>query len=112
MKSLLDAMAMNHSNRWPLLDRKGRRASRNVADLTEQLDAQEHREFRSGTGICQYMTEQRFDICLQYEGNMREAAGPTAASKIKLKPIARYFKGRQRWECWQSVRAPQFDIGL
>ena len=33
-----------------------------VADSTEQLDPQEHREFRSGAGICQYMTEQRFDI--------------------------------------------------
>ena len=35
--------------------------------------------------------------CLQYEGNHeREAAGPTTASKTKLKRIARYLKGRQR----------------
>ena len=28
---------------------------------TEKLNAREHREFRSGAGICQYMTEQPFD---------------------------------------------------
>ena len=70
-------------------------SSRNVADLTEKLDPQADREFRSGAGICQYMTEQRFDIAIIAKEIMREAAGPTTASKTKLKRIARYLKGRQ-----------------
>ena len=41
--------------------------------------------FRSGAGICQYMTEQRFDIAFSTKEIMREAAGPTTASKTKLK---------------------------
>ena len=53
-------------------------------------------EFRSGAGICQYMTEQRFDIAFRTKDIMREAAGPTTASKTKLKRIERYLKGRQR----------------
>ena len=53
-------------NRWPLLDRR---------DSTEKLDAQEHREFRS---------EQRFDIAFGTKEIMREAAGPTTASKTKI----------------------------
>ena len=76
---------------------KGQESSRNVADLTEKLDPQEHREFRSGAGICQKMTEQRFDIAFSTKEIMREAAGPTTASKTKLKRIARYLKGRQRF---------------
>ena len=43
----------------------------------DKLDPQEHREFRSGAGICQYMTEQRFDIAFSTKEIMREAAGPT-----------------------------------
>ena len=63
MKSLLDAMAMNHCKSMATLGSKGQESSRNVADSTEKkLDPQAHREFRSGAGICQYMTEQRFDI--------------------------------------------------
>ena len=81
MKSLLDAMAMIYGN---------------VADLTEKLDRQEYREFRSGAGICQYRTEQHSDFAFSTEEIMREAAGPTTASKTKLKRIARYLKGRQR----------------
>ena len=42
------------------------------------------------------MTEQRFDIAFSTKEIMREAAGPTTASKTKLKRIARYLKGRQR----------------
>ena len=60
-----------------------------MADLTETLDPQEHREFRSGA-------EQRSDIAFSTKEIMREAAGPTTASKTKLKRIARYLKGRQR----------------
>ena len=63
-----------------------------VADLTEKLDPQEHREFRSGAGICQCMTEQRFQIAFSTKEIMKEAAGPTTASKTKLKRIARYLK--------------------
>ena len=42
------------------------------------------------------MTEQRFDIAFSSKEIMRNAAGPTTASKTKLKRIARYLKGRQR----------------
>ena len=67
-----------------------------MADLTEMLDPQEHRESRSGAGICQHMTEQRFDIAFSTKEIMREAAGPITASKTDFKGIARYLKGRQR----------------
>ena len=42
------------------------------------------------------MTEQRFDIAFSTKEIMRDAAGPTTASKTKLKRIARYLEGRQR----------------
>ena len=42
------------------------------------------------------MTEQRIDIAFSTKEIMREAAGPTTASKTKWKRIARYLKGRQR----------------
>ena len=90
-KSLLDAMAINHCKSTATLRSKGQESSRNVADSTEILDPQEHREFRSGAGICQYMTEQR----LQYPGNHER--GPTTASKTKRMRIARFLKGRQRY---------------
>ena len=48
-------------------------------------NAKEHREFRSGAGICQYMTAQRFDIAFSTKEIMREAAGPTTALKDKVK---------------------------
>ena len=90
VKSLLDAMAMNHCKSMATLGSKGQESSRNVADLKEKLDPQEHREFRSGAGICQFLTEQRFDTAV------REAAGPTTPSKTKLNRIARCLQGRQR----------------
>ena len=40
---------------------------------TEKLDAREHQEFRSGAGICQYMTEQRIDIAFSTKEIMRES---------------------------------------
>ena len=79
------------------------------------------------------MTGQRFDIAFSTKELMRETAGPTTASKTKLKRIARYVEGRVRcvlnfpWvgklddvihvtvrleECWQSVRASLFDTDL
>ena len=82
-KSLLDAMTMNHCKSM-------------ATPGSQELDPKEHREFRSGAGICQFLTEQRFDIAFSTKEIMREAAGPTAASKTKLKRIVRYFKGRQR----------------
>ena len=42
------------------------------------------------------MTEKHFDIAFSTEEIMREAAGPTTASKTQLKRTARYLKGRQR----------------
>ena len=96
VKSLLDAMAMNHCKSMATPGSKGQEKCRNVADFTEKSDPQEHREFRSGAGICQKMTEQRFDIAFSTKEIVREAAGPTTASKTKLKRIARYLKGRQR----------------
>ena len=75
---------------------EGQESSQNVADSTEKLDPEEHREFRSGAGVCQCMTEPRFDIAFSTKAIMREAVGPTTASKTKLKRIARYLKGRQR----------------
>ena len=54
-----------------------------MADSTEKLDAQEHREFRSGVGICQYVTERRFDIAFRTKDVVREAAGPTTGLKTK-----------------------------
>ena len=92
MKSSLDAMAMNRCKSMATPGSKGQEGN----NATEKLDAKEHREFRSGAGICKYMTEQRFDIAFSTKEIMREAAGPTTASKTKLKRIARYLKGRQR----------------
>ena len=89
-------MAMNHCKSMATPGSKRQESSRNVADLTEKLDPQEHREFRSGALFCQYMTEQRFDIAFSTKENMREAAGPTTASKKQLKRIARYLTGHQR----------------
>ena len=78
MKSLLDAVSMNHCKAMATPGSKGQESSHVE---TEKLDPKEHREFRSGSGICQFWTEQLFDIA-QYERNiMREAAGPTTASK-------------------------------
>ena len=73
VKSLLDIMAMNHCKSMATLGSKGQEGN----NATGKLDAKEHREFRSGAGICQYMTEQRFDIAFSMKEIMREAAGPT-----------------------------------
>ena len=43
------------------------------------------------------MTEKHFDIAFSTEEIMREAAGPTTASKTQLKRTARHLKGRQRF---------------
>ena len=97
VKSLLDAMAMDHCKSMATPGSKGQESSRNVADLTEKFDPQEHREFPSGAGICQYMTEQRFDIAFSTKEIMRAAAGPTTASKNKFSRESRVTsKGRQR----------------
>ena len=92
MKSLLETMAMKHCKSMATPGSKGQEGN----SATEKLDAKEHREFRSGAGVCQYVTEQRFDSALSTQEIIREAAGPTTASKTKLKRIARYLNGRQR----------------
>ena len=96
MKSLLDATAMNHCKSMATPGSKGQESSRNVTDLIEKLDPQEHREFRSVAGIRQYLTERRFDIAFSTKEIIRETAGPTTLSMTKLKRIARFLKGRQR----------------
>ena len=45
LKSLLDAIAMNHCKSMATPGSKGQESSRNVADFSEKLDPQEHREF-------------------------------------------------------------------
>ena len=92
VKSLLGAMAMNHGKSMAIPRSKGQEGN----SATEKLDPKEHREFRFGAGICQNITEQRFDIAFSTKEIMREAAGPTTASKTKVKRIARYLEGRQR----------------
>ena len=92
VRSLLDAVAMNHFKSMATPGSKGQESNGSTA----KLDQKEHTEFRSCAGICQYMTEQRFDIAFSTKEIMREAAGPTTASQTKLKRIARYLKGRQR----------------
>ena len=62
VKSLLDAMAMNHCKSMATPGSQGQESSRNVADLSDKMEPQEHGEFRSGAGICQFLKEQRFDI--------------------------------------------------
>ena len=101
VKSLSDAMAMTHCKSMATPGSKGQKGN----SATEKLDAREHREFRSRAGICQYMTEQRVDIAFSTKEIMREAAGPTTASKTKLKRIARFLKGRQRcvFNVWRSM---------
>ena len=92
VKSFLDAMAMNHCKSMATHGSKGQEGN----NATEKLDAKEHREIRSSAGICQYMTERRSDIAFSTKEIMREAAGPTTASKTMLKRIACYLRGRQR----------------
>ena len=85
MKSLLDAMAMNRHKSMAAPGSKGQESSHVE---TEKLDPQDHRVFRSGAGIGQCMTEKRIDIAFSTKEIMREAAGPTTASKTKLRRIA------------------------
>ena len=49
MKSLLDALAMNHCKSMATPGSKGQDGE----NAMEKLDVKEHREFRSGAGICQ-----------------------------------------------------------
>ena len=81
VKSLLDAMAMNHCKSMATPGSKGQEGCHVES---EKLDPKEHREFRSGAGICQYMTEQHFDNAFSTKDIMREAAGPATASMTTL----------------------------
>ena len=81
VKSLLDAMAINHCKSMATPGSKGQEGN----NATEKLDAKEHREFRSSAGICQYMTEQRFDIdCLQHEGKQERGSWTDHSLKAKV----------------------------
>ena len=111
VRSLLDTTGMNQckSMATPGSKDQERQAT------NDKLDPQEHREFRSGAGICQNMTEQRFDIAFSTKEIMRDVAGPTTASKTKLKRIARYLKGRQRCELnflWVTKLADVIHVTL
>ena len=77
VKSLFDAMAMNHCKSMATPGSKEQESSHVE---TEKLDPKEHREFRSGAGICHKMRQQHFDIAFSAKEIMREAAGPTTAS--------------------------------
>ena len=81
VKSLFDALAMNHCKSMATPGSKGQESSHVE---TEKLDPKEHREFRSGAGICHKMRQQHFDIAFSAKEIMREAAGPTTASKTKI----------------------------
>ena len=91
VRSLLDSMGMNHcrSMATPGSKDQERQAT------SDKLDPQE-REFRSGPGFCHYMTEQRYDTAFSTKEIMRDAAGPTSASKTTLRRITRYLTDRQR----------------
>ena len=58
VESLLDAQGKNHCNSMATPGSKEQ--ERHAA--SDKLDPKEHQEFRSGAGICQYMTEQHCDI--------------------------------------------------
>ena len=92
LKRRISVDNMNHCKSMATPGSKGQEGN----SATEKLDAKEHREFRSRAGICKKMKEQRFDIGFSTKEIMRDATGPTTASKTKLKRITRYLKGRQR----------------
>ena len=92
VRSLMDTTRMNRCKSMATPGSKDQEKQ----TTNEKLDPQEHREFRSGAGICQYMTEQRFDNSFSTKEIVRDAAGPTTTSKTKLRRIRRYLKGRQR----------------
>ena len=80
VKSFLDAMAMNHCESMATPGSKGQEGN----NATEKLDAKEHREFRSGAGICQHMTEQTLRHCLQHERNHERGSWTDRSLKDKV----------------------------
>ena len=50
---------------------------------TLKLDPKERQEFRSGAGICQKMTEQRFDFAFSTKEVMRESTNHNLKTKIE-----------------------------
>ena len=85
VKSLLDALAMNHCKSMDTPRSKGQESSRVEP---EKLDPQEHREFRSGAGICQYVTEQRFDIAFSTKETIREREQDRPQPQRQKKKVA------------------------
>ena len=96
VKSLLDAMAMNHCKSMANPGSKEQESSEMWQIRLNSLIRRNIESSDQVLEICQYMTEPRFDIAVSTQEIMREAAGPTTASKTKLKRIACYLKGRQR----------------
>jgi hypothetical protein len=60
------------------------------------LTAAEHAEYRSGAGLFQYIAEDRADLKFSTKELLRDASGPTALSKKKLKRMVRYIAGTPR----------------
>ena len=78
------------------------------------LDPKNHTLFRSGAGLCQYLSEFRTDMTFSTNEIMREAAKPTWNSMAKLKRLIRYIRGRPRCELafpWSEAKAAtELDI--
>ena len=91
VRSLLVAMAMNHCKSMATLGSKGQENNGSTA----KLDQKEHTEFRSCAGICQYLTEQRFDIAFSTKEIMREAAGPRDVRIITRSSPTRAWRARE-----------------
>ena len=76
VRNMLDTMGMNQC--------KSGSNDQEIQATDDKLDPLEHREFWSGAGICQYMTEQRFDICFQYERNQEGCNRTNHSLKDKI----------------------------
>ena len=98
----------NHCKSMVTPGSKGQESSRIVADSTEKLDPQEHREFRPGAGICQCMAEKRFDICLQYEGNHERGSRTEPTDDIIHVTVDADLAGDPKTRC--STSGPCFTV--
>ena len=76
LESLLDAIAMNHCKSMATPGSKGQESSRNVADLTEKLDPQEHRESLNDRATLRHY--------FQYEGNHERGSRTDHGLKDKI----------------------------
>ena len=76
---------MNHCKSMAIPGSKGKESTGNVADLTEKLDPQEHRGFRSGAGRWYYPCA----ICRQYN-----------------RVYSQVFRRRQQWKNCEIIGGP------